>query len=61
MDKLKTLREDRNLTVADLAAKAKVTPRYLYYLESGGRDNPQLTTLLRIARALDVPLVSIIE
>ena len=47
------LRERRDWTLYDLAAKTRLSVRYLIELERG-RNNPTADTLLRIAHALEV-------
>lgn len=48
---LKELREAKNLTPQDLAAKLGVTPQYIYMIESG-KAKPSESRLNQIARAL---------
>jgi transcriptional regulator with XRE-family HTH domain len=48
-------REARGLTRSELAAILGVSEAWIYQLEEGWR-NPSLTTLLRIADALECPL-----
>jgi transcriptional regulator with XRE-family HTH domain len=57
---LKKLREDRGLSQAQLAAKADVTDAYIAMLETGKRDNPSLSILKRLARALGVPVTDLL-
>jgi transcriptional regulator with XRE-family HTH domain len=58
--KLKALRERRGLTQADLAKLAKVSPGYLARLETL-RHDPKLSTLVKLARALGVPVGELLE
>ena len=58
---IRKLREATEMTQRDLARKAKVTPGYVAQLETGLRKNPSLPVLRRLARALDVPLVALLE
>lgn len=51
MNKLRALREDRNLTRTDLAAKVGVSERYIFFLESGDR-----TPSLKVAQAIAAEL-----
>jgi transcriptional regulator with XRE-family HTH domain len=58
---LRKLRERRDMSMADLAAKAKVTDAYIAMLETGTRKNPSLTILKRLAKALGVPVTELLE
>ena len=51
--KLKTLREQRGVTQADLAKRACVSHGYLARLETH-RHDPKLSTLVKLAKALRV-------
>jgi transcriptional regulator with XRE-family HTH domain len=58
--KLKDLRDKRDLTQADLAKKAGVSPGYVARLETGHHD-PKLSTLHKLAKALGVPVGALLE
>jgi transcriptional regulator with XRE-family HTH domain len=58
---IQRLRDNKNMTQRDLAAKAKVTPGYIAQLEMGMRKNPSLDVLKRIAKALGVPVTELLE
>ena len=58
---LKALREEKEWTLEDLAKKAKVTIAYISLLERGKKQNPSLTILKRLARALGVPVSELLE
>ncbi|WP_067151793.1 helix-turn-helix domain-containing protein [Pseudotamlana agarivorans] len=47
------LREEKNLSQDDIAAKCRVTKSSLSVIENGGR-NFSFTTLIALAKALDV-------
>jgi transcriptional regulator with XRE-family HTH domain len=53
---IKRLREARELTQDELAARAKLSRIYIAKLEAGERLSPSLPALERIARALGVKL-----
>jgi ribosome-binding protein aMBF1 (putative translation factor) len=53
--KIRSAREARGLTQADLAARARVAQAYLSYLEQDQRE-PSLSIAARIARELEIPL-----
>ncbi|MER6368675.1 helix-turn-helix transcriptional regulator [Streptomyces mirabilis] len=48
---LRRLREDRGLTLEDLASRSGLSFRGIVYIEHG-RRNPSLITLLNLARGL---------
>ena len=48
-------RRQRRMSQLALAAEAGVTPRHVSFVESG-RASPSRGMVLRLARALDVPL-----
>jgi transcriptional regulator with XRE-family HTH domain len=52
--RLRDLRAEHGLSQDDLADKTDVHPTAIGRLERGSRE-PRLTTILRIARGLDVP------
>lgn len=53
---IKFCRLQRGLSQSDLASKAEISISYLSLLERGKRD-PVMSTLVRIASALKMPLV----
>jgi putative transcriptional regulator len=53
--KLKALRADGGLSQAALAKRAKITREYVNKLE-GGRYDPTVGVLQRLAKALGVPV-----
>jgi transcriptional regulator with XRE-family HTH domain len=57
---VKRLREEKGMTQADLAKKAKVTRPYITMLEGGQRKAPSVATLQRIAKALGVPVTELL-
>ncbi len=58
---VKTLRERRDLSQSMLAQSAKLTQPYLAQIERGVRRNPSLKTLRNIARALGVPVETLMS
>jgi len=58
--RLKALRQEREWTQADLAKRAKVSPGYLARLETH-RHDPKLSTLVKLAKALGVPVTELLE
>ncbi len=58
--RLKKLRTGRNLTQDSLAKKAGISREYLARLE-GGRQDPSLSTLQNLAKALKVKVGDLLE
>lgn len=54
--RLKTLREQRQLSQVELARKAHLTQPALSRIEVGGVKQPRLAVLQRLAEALGVPV-----
>jgi XRE family transcriptional regulator of biofilm formation len=59
--RLRTLRRERRMTLAELAKEARVTQFYILQLETGLRDNPSLPVLRRLAKALGVSAGELLE
>lgn len=57
---VKRIREQRQLSVRDLARIAGVSVSYVYAIESGNRGS-HLDKLRKIAEALDVPVEALWE
>ena len=51
-DRLRSLRQQSGLSVAELAERAGLQRTHVHQLESGVRASPQLHTLQKLARAL---------
>jgi transcriptional regulator with XRE-family HTH domain len=58
--RLKELREQRGLTQGELAAKARLSREYVLRLEAA-RQDPTLSTLEALAKALGVPVTALLE
>jgi len=56
---IRGLREQRGLTLEKLASSASISYQYLSGIETG-KENFSIAILEKIAKALDVPLVSLI-
>lgn len=59
--KVRALRTERQITLPDLADKARLSKGLLSKLENSTDANPSLDTLHRIAEALDVTLATFLE
>ncbi|MBT2414849.1 helix-turn-helix transcriptional regulator [Streptomyces sp. ISL-12] len=58
--RIREVREHKNLTQEQLLLAVSMNRAYYQDIEAG-RANPTLRTLLRIARALDVPLADLVR
>jgi len=58
--RLRTIREGKGLTQRALAAKAKMSVAFLCNVENGKAD-PSLSTLRRLAKALKVRVVNLLD
>jgi putative transcriptional regulator len=58
--RLKELRADRGMSQADLAEKSGLSREYIARLETGKQD-PTLTTLMKLAQALKVKVGKLLE
>lgn len=62
-DKIRKLREDKDLSLDELAAAAKISKTYLWELErdASGAKKPSADVLLRIATALSTTLADLLS
>lgn len=51
-NKLKYYRKEKGITLKELSIKTDVSVGYLSHLETGGRENPSLKVMSKIAKAL---------
>jgi transcriptional regulator with XRE-family HTH domain len=58
--KLKALRDEKGMSQAALAKKAKLTREHVNRLEAG-RHGPTMVVLQRLAKALGVPVTALLE
>lgn len=52
-EKLKKIREEKGLSMSELHRRSGLSVSYIHYLETG-KNEPTVTTLLRLCKALDV-------
>ena len=52
-NKIKIIRKQKEITVAELAKSAGISAGYLCHLEKGTRNNPSLEVMEKIAKALN--------
>lgn len=57
---LQTLRRKRRMSLAALATKVGYSREYVARLETGHHD-PSLSTLMKLAKALGVPVTELLE
>ncbi|HYE20945.1 MAG TPA: helix-turn-helix domain-containing protein [Tepidisphaeraceae bacterium] len=60
-DNLAAARAEAGMTQAALSAKSRVAIHHISRLESGNSELPTVTTLLRLANALAVPVCSLLD
>jgi transcriptional regulator with XRE-family HTH domain len=60
-EELRDAREERGLSLATAAAPAGISAAYLHKLERGVVDNPSPRVLARIAAALEMPYLRLME
>ncbi|MBO4703803.1 MAG: helix-turn-helix transcriptional regulator [Bacilli bacterium] len=58
--RIRYLRQQKNMTIEDLALEAEINRNYLCDLERGTR-NPTVVILNKIAKALDINLSTLFE
>jgi transcriptional regulator with XRE-family HTH domain len=58
---LKRLRETKNLTLTEVAEQAGINHSHLSRIESGLRNPPKATTMQKLAVALGVPFIELME
>jgi transcriptional regulator with XRE-family HTH domain len=58
--RLKQIREAKQLSQAALAQRARLSREYVLRLEAGQQD-PSLSTLTALAKALGVPVTALLE
>ena len=58
--RIRYLRQQKNMTIEDLALEAEINRNYLCDLERGTR-NPTVVVLNKIAKALDINLTTLFE
>ena len=58
---VKRVRRRRGLKQAEFAQRARISQAYLSRLESGIQKNPSLAVLKRLAKALGVPVMTLLS
>ena len=60
-EKLRTLRTERELSVAELAAESEVSKPYIWQIEDGRRRNPSGEILRRLASTLGTTVADLMD
>ncbi|MFH1543241.1 MAG: helix-turn-helix transcriptional regulator [Patescibacteria group bacterium] len=60
-EKIKKLRNDKDLTQEELARKANIPYATLMKIENGQVKNPTIKTIYKIAKALNISLDELID
>ncbi|KUP05115.1 transcriptional regulator [Bacillus coahuilensis m2-6] len=60
-NRIRMLREERKLTMQELAVRSKVSKSYISSIERGLQKNPSIRILLRIADTLHVELEDLFD
>jgi transcriptional regulator with XRE-family HTH domain len=59
--RVRSLRTEKNITLPELASRAELSKGLLSKLENSDDSNPSMTTLFKIAEALDVTIADLTE
>jgi XRE family transcriptional regulator of biofilm formation len=59
--RLRTLRRQRRLSQATLAARVGITQPYVSLLEAGRKPNPSLAVIRRLAQVLSVRVSALLD
>lgn len=59
INNLKKIRQEKNMTIRDLAEKSGVSIGYICHLERGTRKNPTIEVIEKLAKALGEPAIKI--
>lgn len=58
-NKIKTIREEKGMTLVDLSNLSGVSVGYLCHLELGSRNNPSLGVMEKISKALNKSIADV--
>lgn len=59
INNLKKIRQEKNMTIRELADKSGVSTGYICHLEKGSRKNPTIEVMEKLAKALGEPAIKI--
>lgn len=60
LDRIRIIRNEKKISIIDLANKAEIAHSYLYYIESK-KKVPTLIVLNKLAKALDIRMKEFFE
>lgn len=58
-NKLKSIRKEKGITLAELAEECGISAGYLSHLENGSRTHPSIEVMEKIAKALNKTIFEI--
>lgn len=58
---IKEIRQEKNLTISELAKKSGVAKSYLSTLEKNSQSNPSIGILIKVSKVLGVSVADLIE
>ncbi|GAE34508.1 helix-turn-helix domain-containing protein [Halalkalibacter akibai] len=58
---IRLLREEKGMTLNELAAQSGVSKSYISYIERGMQKNPSIAVLEKISTALGIDFIQLIE
>ncbi len=59
--KIRMLRKERGMTLNQLADQSGVSKSYISYVERGIQKNPSVEILSKLANAMDIPFIELIQ
>ncbi|MGL5717755.1 MAG: helix-turn-helix domain-containing protein [Paraclostridium sp.] len=60
-DNLKEIIGNKNINARELAKLTRLDPSYIYELLRNKRNNPSIKVLIKISKALDISILSLIR
>lgn len=61
MKNIKKFRKEKNISQRELAKLVNISPGYLSHLENGGRKNPSILLIKKIAQVLEKNMNDLLE
>ena len=61
MKNIKKFRKEKNISQKELARLVNISPGYLSHLENGGRKNPSIMLIRKIADILEKNMTDLLE
>ena len=58
-NKIKSIRQEKEMTLLELSKKSGLSVGYLCHLEKGSRSNPSFEVMEKIAKALDKSIAEV--